>query len=87
MDFQYIVIEGPIGVGKTAVVNRLAESLDARTMMEEWSENPFLKPFYDGKAGAVFQVILDRSLQKPGIHSLVDAEGKIVGDLESVRGL
>ena len=58
MSFQYIALEGPIGVGKTAVVQRLAEKLDATKVLEEWGENPFLKPFYDGKNGAVFQVEL-----------------------------
>lgn len=58
MQFHYIAIEGPIGVGKTSVVERLAERLDATTVMEDWSQNPFLKPFYDGTAGAAFQTEL-----------------------------
>jgi deoxyadenosine/deoxycytidine kinase len=56
--FQYIAVEGVIGVGKTAVVERLAERLDATTVLEEWSQNPFLKPFYEGIAGAAFQAEL-----------------------------
>ena len=36
MQFHYIAIEGAIGVGKTAVVERLAERFDATTVMEEW---------------------------------------------------
>jgi deoxyadenosine/deoxycytidine kinase len=58
MNFQYIAVEGPIGVGKTAVVERLAQRLEAHTVLEEWSQNPFLKGFYDGAAGAAFQVEL-----------------------------
>jgi deoxyadenosine/deoxycytidine kinase len=58
MKFQYIAVEGPIGVGKTAVVERLAQRLEAHTVLEEWSQNPFLKGFYDGAAGAAFQVEL-----------------------------
>ncbi len=58
MPFHYIALEGPIGVGKTSVVERLAERLDATTVMEDWSQNPFLKPFYDGKTGAAFQTEL-----------------------------
>ena len=58
MRFQYIAVEGVIGVGKTAVVERLAERLDATTVLEEWSQNPFLKPFYEGAPGANFQVEL-----------------------------
>ena len=58
MAFHYIAIEGAIGVGKTSVAERLAERLDANTVLEEWAHNPFLQPFYDGKPGASFQVEL-----------------------------
>ena len=58
MAAHYIVIEGPIGVGKSSVVERLAERLEARTVMEEWGQNPFLTPFYEGRAGAAFQIEL-----------------------------
>ncbi len=58
MRFQYIAVEGVIGVGKTAVVERLAERLDATTVLEEWSQNPFLKAFYEGTLGAAFQAEL-----------------------------
>jgi deoxyadenosine/deoxycytidine kinase len=58
MRFHYIAVEGPIGVGKTAVVERLAERLDAASLLEEWGKNPFLQAFYDGKPGASFQAEL-----------------------------
>jgi deoxyadenosine/deoxycytidine kinase len=58
MAFHYIAVEGVIGVGKTLVVQRLAERLDATTALEDWAGNPFLKPFYDGQAGAAFQTEL-----------------------------
>jgi deoxyguanosine kinase len=58
MHFHYIAIEGPIGVGKTSVVERLAERLDANTVLEEGIENPFLKAFYESRPGAAFQVEL-----------------------------
>jgi deoxyadenosine/deoxycytidine kinase len=58
MPFHFIAVEGVIGVGKTTVVERLAERLDATTTLEEWGQNPFLKPFYDGAPGAPFQVEL-----------------------------
>jgi deoxyguanosine kinase len=58
MPFHYIAVEGVIGVGKTTVVDRLAERLEATTTLEEWGQNPFLKPFYDGAPGAPFQVEL-----------------------------
>jgi deoxyguanosine kinase len=58
MPFHYIAVEGVIGVGKTLVAQRLAERLDAATLLEDWASNPFLKPFYDGQAGAAFQTEL-----------------------------
>jgi deoxyadenosine/deoxycytidine kinase len=58
MGFHYIAVEGPIGVGKTTVVERLAEQLDANTVLEDWATNPFLGPFYDGADGASFQLEL-----------------------------
>jgi deoxyguanosine kinase len=58
MQFHYIAVEGVIGVGKTAVVERLAERLDANTVLEEWWQNPFLKTFYEGAAGSPFQAEL-----------------------------
>jgi deoxyadenosine/deoxycytidine kinase len=58
MQFHYIAVEGVIGVGKTSVVERLAERLDANTVLEEWWQNPFLKPFYEGAPGSPFQAEL-----------------------------
>jgi deoxyguanosine kinase len=55
LSFQYIAVEGAIGVGKTAVVERLTQKLEATALLEEWGQNPFLKAFYDGKPGAAFQ--------------------------------
>ena len=57
MSFQYIAIEGPIGVGKSSLAERLATRLDATTIIEE-SENPFLTDFYGGRPGAALQAQL-----------------------------
>jgi len=54
---RYIAIEGPIGVGKTALATRLAARLDATTVLEE-TENPFLSDFYSGRPGAALQAQL-----------------------------
>lgn len=43
---RYIVVEGPIGVGKTSLARRLAEHLVAPTLLERPDENPFLGRFY-----------------------------------------
>lgn len=51
---RYIAIEGPIGVGKTALARRLADSLSAHLVLEEVEENPFLERFYrDGRGAAL----------------------------------
>ena len=57
MAFQYIAIEGPIGAGKTSLVERLATRLDATAVLEE-RENPFLDDFYTGRSGAALQAQL-----------------------------
>ena len=57
MTFQYIAIEGPIGVGKTSLAERLATRLDATAVLED-SENPFLGDFYSGRAGSALQAQL-----------------------------
>lgn len=43
---RYIVVEGPIGVGKTHLVKRLADSLSGETLLEQPELNPFLEKFY-----------------------------------------
>jgi len=44
--FRYIVIEGPIGVGKTSLANKLADELGSELLLEKAEENPFLARFY-----------------------------------------
>ena len=44
--YRYIVIEGPIGVGKTSLAKRMAERLGADALLEEPDANPFLPKFY-----------------------------------------
>ncbi len=51
----YITIEGTIGVGKTSLAKILAERLDARLVMEEFEENPFLADFYRNPEQYAFQ--------------------------------
>ena len=51
---RFIVVEGPIGVGKTALVRRLCASLGAEAVLEEAGQNPFLERFYrNPRAGAL----------------------------------
>ena len=50
----YIVVEGPIGVGKTSLAKRLAESFETDLLLEGADENPFLEGFYqDPRSGAL----------------------------------
>lgn len=46
MDPKYLVVEGPIGVGKTSLVTLLAEQLAGKAILEESENNPFLLRFY-----------------------------------------
>jgi len=51
---RYIVIEGPIGVGKTSLARRLAGALEAELVLEQDAQNPFLERFYKNpKSGAL----------------------------------
>ena len=43
---KYIAVEGPIGVGKTTLSNKLAETFNYDVLLEQPSENPFLESFY-----------------------------------------
>ena len=49
---QFITIEGPIGVGKTSLARRVAESLGYELLLEDAGENPFLERFYRDPVGA-----------------------------------
>jgi deoxyguanosine kinase len=51
---DYIAVEGPIGVGKTSLARRLAESFESDLLLEGADENPFLERFYqDPRSGAL----------------------------------
>jgi len=55
--FHYLAIEGPIGVGKTRLAERLAARLEATTILED-AENPFLADFYADRPGSALQAQL-----------------------------
>ncbi len=55
---HYIVVDGPIGVGKTSLVERLAERLQARMLLEVADDNPFLPGFYQDPRRYAFQTQL-----------------------------
>jgi deoxyguanosine kinase len=55
LEHRYIVVEGPIGVGKSSLTNIVAERFQARRVMEVVEENPFLASFYGDRAKYAFQ--------------------------------
>ncbi|MDP5053959.1 MAG: deoxynucleoside kinase, partial [Congregibacter sp.] len=48
----YIAVEGPIGVGKTTLTRRLAETFNYETLLEDAEQNPFLERFYRNRKEA-----------------------------------
>jgi deoxyguanosine kinase len=58
MKYTFITIEGNIGAGKTTLANLLAERLNARLILEEFADNPFLAKFYENPAQYAFSVEL-----------------------------
>ena len=63
MDFRYIAIEGPVGLGKSVLADRLGARLDATIVLDE-TDNPFLADFYSGRNGAGFQAQLFFTLSR-----------------------
>lgn len=54
LPFRYLAVDGPIGVGKTTLVDRLVRRFEAVKVLED-VENPFLPDFYQDRPGAAFQ--------------------------------
>lgn len=61
---RYIVIEGPIGVGKTSLAKRLAETLNCELVLENAGENPFMAQFYANRRQAALPTQLYFLLQR-----------------------
>ena len=68
---RYIVVEGPIGVGKTTLTRRLANSLDGTLLLEAPQHNPFLPRFY----------------ADPSTHALSTQLTFLIQRVEQLRGL
>lgn len=66
MNHRYVVIEGPIGVGKTSLARRLAGYWGVPTLLEMAEENPFLERFYREPRSAALQTQLFFLLQRFG---------------------
>ena len=79
---QYIVVEGPIRVGKSTLAKILAERLHARRIFD-CEDNPFLKDFYNEEAGAAFAAqmyfLVERYRRLQEAH-LDETVGTVVSD-------
>jgi len=75
---RFIVIEGPIGVGKTSLAKRLARSFGSELILEQADDNPFLERFYKNPRSAALQTQLHflfqrtRQLEDIRQHDLFD---------------
>jgi deoxyguanosine kinase len=58
LEARYVVVEGPIGVGKTSLAELLAQRLEAQAVLESAEDNPFLKEFYQDMRRHAFQTQL-----------------------------
>jgi len=58
MHYQFITIEGSIGAGKTTLAHLLSEHFNARLILEEFADNPFLPKFYENPGQYAFPVEL-----------------------------
>lgn len=81
---RFVVIEGPIGVGKTSLCRRLADANNAELVLEPHDDNPFLEPFYKDPARYALPVqmsfLLSRFQQQDRIRQLNLFKPWIVSD-------
>lgn len=82
--YRHIVIEGPIGAGKTTLARKLADRLGARAVLEQPEENPFLSRFYQDMpryALATQLCFLFQRIQQLESHNQMDLfNSQIVSD-------
>ena len=83
-EIDYIAIEGAIGAGKTSLANILAEKLQARLILEETEENPFLSDFYRDRERYAFQTqiffLLSRYRQQQDLFATDLFQKKLISD-------
>ncbi len=61
---RFIAVEGPVGVGKTSLARRLAETFNYETLLEKTADNPFLTRFYQDRKAAALPTQLHFLLQR-----------------------
>jgi deoxyguanosine kinase len=83
-NLHYIVVEGPLGVGKTSLTQLLAERLKGETLLEDVEGHPFLTKFYRNPRKYAFQTqvffLLRRYQQTAEIHQLDLFKKVVVSD-------
>src|SRR5437868_4526386 len=58
MKYHFIAIEGNIGAGKTTLSHLLSKKLNARLILEQFADNPFLPKFYENRKQYAFPLEL-----------------------------
>jgi deoxyadenosine/deoxycytidine kinase len=83
-DFHYIAIEGVLGVGKTSFAKMLSADLQAKIVLEQVDNNPFLEKFYKDMGTFALQTqltfLLNRAMQQEPLRQLDLFSSKIVAD-------
>jgi len=84
MEKHYIVVEGPLGVGKTSLAKRLSERLNGQPLLEDLEENPFLSGFYKDPRSYRFKVqiyfLLRRFQQASEVNQMDLFERVVISD-------
>lgn len=82
--FRYIVVEGPIGVGKTSLANKLALEYGSELLLERADENPFLAGFYQNPRqyalSAQLHFLLQRARQVQDFRQADMFHGSFIAD-------
>ncbi len=83
-DIKYIAIEGVIGAGKTSLAKKIKQLLDARLILEQFQENPFLESFYSDRKRYAFQTqmffLINRFKQQEELNQEHLFENYIISD-------
>jgi deoxyadenosine/deoxycytidine kinase len=81
---EYIVVEGPMGVGKTSLASRLARHFDADELFELPTENPFLERFYQSREKYALPTqlhfLFQRTQQMKSLHQRDLFHSTVIGD-------
>lgn len=78
---KYIAIEGAIGVGKTTLAKRISDTIKCDTLFEDYTDNPFLKEFYDHNQSNSFSTQLFFLLRRiDQSQKVIEMDGLLISD-------